>query len=837
MRRDFKGGRANEWTEKRQRVEGGWASAPTSNDAFIEYYQAQGICPAEEWETFMETLNRPLPMTFRINGSGKFAQELRERLANDFLSAFGEGQSLLVDGEEVAAPRALEWYPERLAWQFEFSRTQLRRHPALSRLHDFIKRENEVGGITRQEAVSMVPPLFLDVQPSHRVLDLCAAPGSKTAQLLEHLHRGEGVPEGLVLANDADARRCNLLAHQTARLASPALLITNHEAQKYPRVHEPLAPGEEPAVEGRLTKAYQFDRILCDVPCSGDGTLRKAPDIWRRWTPGNGNGLHPLQLCIALRAVELLKTGGLLVYSTCSLNPVENESVVAEVLRRTAGCMELVDTAGQLPELVRLPGLSGWKVRDRERWHRSWEASGRWGIKLDPTMFPQGGSAEAEEGGAKKPRPEELESVSADAEPLQAAPELRLERCMRFLPHAQDTGGFFVAVLRKIAPLDRVSYPSFDHRKKRGRRGEDEAKEKAGGDDVEEKDEADEADENADEAEAEEAEKKENDKEAGDDAAKDSEDYVFVEAEAGKEEEPAAPRTNPAREQLRRGELPDWAPRGGGSRNRPGGGGRWRGIDPIIPYTDASQCAAMEAFYGLRAGESLLDSLIARSAEATPKRLNLVSSGVKHLLRCDVSESLKITAAGVKLFERQTSRDGLVQCAYRLSQEGLPAVLNLVGAQRFELGLGDLLELLQRRSVSLPESVKMHISRVQKLVKGMAGAEGEEPEGEAAAGEQAASEAGLDGDAEPDAPKVAPHMLEDQATLAALESISYGCCVCTLRVVDGEPLGFTRDRPLAITCWRGRGTLTVLVSKQECAQTLDRIRVAQEEIALANAEA
>ena len=53
--------------------------------------------------------------------------------------------------------------------------------------------------------------------------------------------------------------------------------------------------------------AIAFDRILCDVPCSGDGTMRKAPDIWRRWTVANGNGLHGLQINITLRACQLLK--------------------------------------------------------------------------------------------------------------------------------------------------------------------------------------------------------------------------------------------------------------------------------------------------------------------------------------------------------------------------------------------------------------------------------------------------------------------------------------------------------------------------------------------------
>ena len=58
--------------------------------------------------------------------------------------------------------------------------------------------------------------------------------------------------------------------------------------------------------DGVTAPAGTYDRILVDVPCSGDGTMRKAPDIWPRWTVGNGNGLHPLQLKIALRAAQLL---------------------------------------------------------------------------------------------------------------------------------------------------------------------------------------------------------------------------------------------------------------------------------------------------------------------------------------------------------------------------------------------------------------------------------------------------------------------------------------------------------------------------------------------------
>ena len=83
----------------------------------------------------------------------------------------------------------------------------------------------------------MIPPLVLGVEPHHKVLDMCAAPGSKTAQLIEAVHAEEGtVPKGLVVANDADNSRCYMLVHQAKRLQSPNYIITNHDASCMPKL-------------------------------------------------------------------------------------------------------------------------------------------------------------------------------------------------------------------------------------------------------------------------------------------------------------------------------------------------------------------------------------------------------------------------------------------------------------------------------------------------------------------------------------------------------------------------------------------------------------------------
>lgn len=144
--------------------------------------------------------------------------------------------------------------------------------------------------------------------------------------------------QGCVIANDADYSRAQMLIHQINRSGTAGMAVINHPGQFMPE----LFTGKV----GNSKVKFQFDKILCDVPCSGDGATRKLPIKWAKWHPSDGVSLHPLQLAILMKAVTLLKPGGLLVYSTCSLNPIENEAVLSGLLGKVAQGLELVDIHG-----------------------------------------------------------------------------------------------------------------------------------------------------------------------------------------------------------------------------------------------------------------------------------------------------------------------------------------------------------------------------------------------------------------------------------------------------------------------------------------------------------
>ncbi|XP_027335289.1 tRNA (cytosine(34)-C(5))-methyltransferase-like isoform X2 [Abrus precatorius] len=613
----------------------------------------------------------------------------------------------------------------------------------------------------------MVPPLLLDVQSNHFVLDMCAAPGSKTFQLLEILHRSAkagSLPDGMVIANDLDIQRCNLLIHQMKRMCTANLVVTNHEAQHFPGC---LLNGNDNNMEPDQHAQLLFDRVLCDVPCSGDGTLRKAPDLWRKWNTGTGNGLHNLQVLIAMRGVSLLKVGGKMVYSTCSMNPIENEAVVAEVLRRCGGSIELVDVSSELPQLIRRPGLMRWKVCDKGKWMVSCKDVPKFRRSVVfPSMFPNGGSYQDvvdSNCNIKIGDDINVDDVNGNSEDGVQAVEntvmhefsgevsdLPLERCMRLVPHDQNTGAFFIAVLQKVSPLPAIQV--------KPRKEVDKCVEKANQGTEDAQVLPINLSESTHEEILEEVSEANNDNEPNVAELKVS----SVTCEEGNFKEAHEPcsvenirKITPGKRKLQIQ-------------------GKWRGVDPVVFFKDELIINSIKAFYGINERFPFNGHLVTRNNDTSHvKRIYYVSKSVKDVLELNfsVGQQLKITSVGLKIFERQTSCEGRsAPCAFRISSEGLPLILPHVTKQILRAAAIDFKHLLQYRSVKFADFV------------------------DAEFGERAAN-------------------------------LMPGCCVVVLS--DGSKAATETSRvdesAIAIGCWKGRASLTVMVSVMECQELLERL--------------
>ncbi|KAA6378816.1 MAG: putative NOL1/NOP2/Sun domain family, member 2 [Streblomastix strix] len=147
-------------------------------------------------------------------------------------------------------------------------------------------------------------------------------------------------------------------------LKSPSHVVVNHDASCFPFIR--LKNHQSSSQQQNNKQHFLFDRVLCDVPCSGDGTMRKAPDIWMGWTTSNGMSHHGLQLRIAQRGALLLKEIDnipRMVYSTCTLNPIDDEAVVTQLLLSYPQ-LEQLDTSQEISALKRRQGVSNWQVQD-----------------------------------------------------------------------------------------------------------------------------------------------------------------------------------------------------------------------------------------------------------------------------------------------------------------------------------------------------------------------------------------------------------------------------------------------------------------------------------------
>jgi 16S rRNA (cytosine967-C5)-methyltransferase len=236
---------------------------------------------AEKADQLLEWNNTP-PKTFaRVNtlktDAGKLIEKWREENVDyDFVRH--------------------DWIEENLAFD-------LKSHPPLHSLASF-----RDGWFYIQDPSTLLAPRELGAQPGETILDLCAAPGGKTTLIAQLMNN-----EGNIVANDISEERLKLIRENCQRLGVAC-------------VEQTLFSALDP-------RRSTFDRILVDAPCSNTGVMRRRVDLRWRISPVEISRLKQTQLYLLRLAVTKLKPGGVLIYSTCSLEPEENSEVVKEFLR------------------------------------------------------------------------------------------------------------------------------------------------------------------------------------------------------------------------------------------------------------------------------------------------------------------------------------------------------------------------------------------------------------------------------------------------------------------------------------------------------------------------
>jgi NOL1/NOP2/sun family putative RNA methylase len=154
----------------------------------------------------------------------------------------------------------------------------------------------------------MLPVIALKPKPHEKILDLCSAPGSKTTQIASLMQN-----TGSIIANEVSIGRIKILASNLERCGVTNTIITKKDGI---------------ALCNRLQKEnFEFDKILVDAPCSGEGTLRSSPKTYVMWNPNTIKTLSKLQKQLFKSAFEILKLNGELIYSTCTHAPEENEAI------------------------------------------------------------------------------------------------------------------------------------------------------------------------------------------------------------------------------------------------------------------------------------------------------------------------------------------------------------------------------------------------------------------------------------------------------------------------------------------------------------------------------
>ena len=243
--------------------------------------------------------------------------------------------ALLADRAQVAAALdeaqiahfPVSWYDDA----FVISRQTEGRENAQQRIPESALWElplYQEGKVYLQSLSSMIPALALDPQPGEDICDMCAAPGGKTTQIAALTGN-----KAYITACEMHAPRAEKLQYNLQKLGAPNITVMKVDARQ-------------------LDDFFSFDRILLDAPCSGSGTLRAADArTAKRFTPALVQKSQKNQRALLAKALGLLKPGGTLVYSTCSVLACENEDIVEQCLRQSKrkGTFELQPIVASAP--------------------------------------------------------------------------------------------------------------------------------------------------------------------------------------------------------------------------------------------------------------------------------------------------------------------------------------------------------------------------------------------------------------------------------------------------------------------------------------------------------
>ncbi|HEX8932165.1 MAG TPA: RsmB/NOP family class I SAM-dependent RNA methyltransferase [Patescibacteria group bacterium] len=180
--------------------------------------------------------------------------------------------------------------------------------------------EYKRGDIYIQNLSSMIPALVLNPKPDEKILDLCAAPGSKTTQMAALMHN-----QGEIMANDLSRQRLYKLIANLKMYG-----VTNTKTFNF--------PGQ--AIWKKFPE--YFDKTLVDAPCSMEGRIcLTVPETYQDWKLGKIKALERMQQYLLRSAISATKVGGTIVYSTCTLAPEENEGVIDWILKKEGNAIEI----------------------------------------------------------------------------------------------------------------------------------------------------------------------------------------------------------------------------------------------------------------------------------------------------------------------------------------------------------------------------------------------------------------------------------------------------------------------------------------------------------------